>query len=803
MNLEGQQLGEFEILERLGQGGMGAVYKARQKSLRRVVALKTLQAGLADDADYIARFEQEAVAAAGLNHPNLVQVHSAGENDGLHWFAMEYVDGESARARLKRKGRLDPLEAIAIAIHVATALEYGWRKAQLIHRDIKPDNIFLSSDGEVKLGDLGLAKSAGQNVGLTTTGHSMGTPHYISPEQVQSTRDVDLRADIYSLGCTLYHFLSGQAPFEGNSAVAIMVKHINEPVPILKEAWPECPQVLNDVVGKMMQKDATDRQQNYAEVITDLRRVSAASSGAGLPNRGIAKGQPVTNQRAVPRAATVIAAVVACIGLGALLYFARWKKSGQYPEPERHEKKLAAQNGSPGTIPTDEKTAAIAAEGKALAVATIPAPKATPTPTTPTPTVSTSVRATPASTRAPSTPSPSATPKPMSEVENWLAQVDGSQQEVFKRQVLKPFEDGAADLRARYLAALDAAVAKASAGGQLADALVWRTERQAFEKAQNVAANDADTPAGVKTLRAFFRQQLTKLDQDRTIKAKALFTQYDAVLAKNETLLTQHQRLDDALLLKNKRDEIALTWLGSPQSATRNKPFENSLGMKFVPVPITGRPTDGQRVLFSIWDTRMQDYEVFAEETTRDWPEANFPQGPAHPAVMVSWEDAQAFCQWLTERERKTGKLGVNEVYRLPSDHEWSCAVGIGEREARAQLPEDKSGNIKGAFPWGDQWPPPKGVGNYSASFQVDDFDNTSPVGSFEANRFGLYDMGGNIFQWCEDWYGEDRKDRVLRGGSWVSGNRDYLLSSFRYPLSPGLRFDYCGFRCVLELPQN
>jgi len=140
---------------------MGAVYKARQRSLGRLVALKTLQESLADDAEYIIRFQQEARAAAVLDHPNLVQVHSAGETDGLHWFAMQYIEGESAKARLKRKGRLDPLEAIAIAIHVAAALEYGWRKAQLIHRDIKPDNIFLSEDGEVKLGDLGLAKSAG------------------------------------------------------------------------------------------------------------------------------------------------------------------------------------------------------------------------------------------------------------------------------------------------------------------------------------------------------------------------------------------------------------------------------------------------------------------------------------------------------------------------------------------------------------------------------------------------------------------------------------------------------------------
>ena len=148
MILEGQRLGEFEILSRIGQGGMGAVYKARQTSLDRFVALKTLQASLASDSEFIARFRREAKAAASLNHPNLVQVYSAGETDGLHWFAMEYVEGESAQARVKRKERLDPAEAIAIGIHIATALEYGWRKAQIIHRDIKPDNIFLSGDGE-------------------------------------------------------------------------------------------------------------------------------------------------------------------------------------------------------------------------------------------------------------------------------------------------------------------------------------------------------------------------------------------------------------------------------------------------------------------------------------------------------------------------------------------------------------------------------------------------------------------------------------------------------------------------------
>ncbi len=289
---DGQRLGEFEILERLGQGGMGAVYKARQVSLDRLVALKTLQASFASDPEYIARFRREAKAAAALNHPNLVQVYSAGENDGLHWFAMEYVEGESAQARVKRKGRLDPAEAIAIGIHIATALEYGWRKAQLIHRDIKPDNIFLSNDGEVKLGDLGLAKSATETISLTMTGASMGTPHYVSPEQGEGKKDVDLRADIYSLGCTLFHLVAGRPPYGGETAMAVMLKHVTAPIPDPQHVWPGFPAELARVVVRMMAKSPAGRQQTYGEVLTDLRRAYDAITTATVPQVVAVTQQP-------------------------------------------------------------------------------------------------------------------------------------------------------------------------------------------------------------------------------------------------------------------------------------------------------------------------------------------------------------------------------------------------------------------------------------------------------------------------------------------------------------------------------
>ncbi len=301
MSIEGHRLGEFEVLECLGQGGMGAVYKARQAVLKRLVAIKTLRPALAMDAEFVTRFHNEAVAAAALNHPNLVQVYAAGETGGQHWFAMEFVDGESVQKRLDRLGKLEAEEAIAICMHVTTALDYGWRKAQLIHRDIKPDNIFLSGDGEVKLGDLGLAKSSSQENSLTMTGASMGTPLYISPEQTEGRRDIDLRADIYSLGCTLFHLLCGNPPYSGESAVGVMIKHVSAPLPDICGAHPDVHPAIASVVLKMMQKAPADRHQTYPELTADLHAAFAALSTPVVQTAAPAQVVPIATLHSAQR----------------------------------------------------------------------------------------------------------------------------------------------------------------------------------------------------------------------------------------------------------------------------------------------------------------------------------------------------------------------------------------------------------------------------------------------------------------------------------------------------------------------
>ncbi|MEQ2006207.1 MAG: SUMF1/EgtB/PvdO family nonheme iron enzyme [Limisphaerales bacterium] len=229
--------------------------------------------------------------------------------------------------------------------------------------------------------------------------------------------------------------------------------------------------------------------------------------------------------------------------------------------------------------------------------------------------------------------------------------------------------------------------------------------------------------------------------------------------------------------------------------ASKANPFVNSLGMRFVPVA-------GAGVLFSVWHTRVQDFEAFASATGRGRRRPSFfqLQGPTHPVVNMSKEDALAFCAWLTAKERKEGRLTKGQNYRLPTDWEWSVAVGLNE--APGGGPAEKDGVIKGVYPWGKQYPPPMGVGNFNQALRVDDYEFTSPVGTFPANALGLHDMGGNALQWCEDeWYGEGKKYALLRGSSWGYSQPDWLLSSYRFgtDISPTNRHETFGFRCVLE----
>jgi len=273
-------IGAYEIVGKIGQGGMGAVYKAQKNG--EVMALKVLPGDLAKDQAFVSRFKREAAASITLQHVNIVRGWDVGEADGYHYFAMEYVDGETMRDLMRRDGTVRERDAIDISIQMARALQYADEKG-FVHRDIKPDNILISRDGAVaKLSDLGLAKSMEAEVTvLTLTGMAIGTAYYVSPEQARGERDLDIRSDIYSLGATVYHTVVGEAPFSGSSAAVVMTKHLTDDLPSPKIKNPVLSDNFCRVLSKMMAKLPEDRYQTPGQLISDLGEVQ---KGAAPPS---------------------------------------------------------------------------------------------------------------------------------------------------------------------------------------------------------------------------------------------------------------------------------------------------------------------------------------------------------------------------------------------------------------------------------------------------------------------------------------------------------------------------------------
>ncbi len=292
-------LGDYVVLDKLGEGGMGQVLKARHRRMDRIVALKILPAAKVDSKAAIERFHQEVRAAAKLNHPNIVTAYDAGEQDGIHYLVMEYVDGQDLSSLVKEQGQLPVEQAVDYIIQAARGLAYAHDQG-VVHRDIKPGNLLVavsdqsSSIGSksairnsqseiVKILDMGLArltsgdlnKAGGEGEGLTQSGQVMGTVDYMAPEQALDTRRADERADIYALGCTLYRLLTGETPFAGDTMMMKLLAHREQPVPSLREFRPDVSPALDAVYQRMMAKNAEDRQQSMAEVVEELQSALA------------------------------------------------------------------------------------------------------------------------------------------------------------------------------------------------------------------------------------------------------------------------------------------------------------------------------------------------------------------------------------------------------------------------------------------------------------------------------------------------------------------------------------------------
>lgn len=301
-------MGNYVILDKIGAGGMGQVFKAEHRRMKRPVAIKMLPPALTKDAAALARFEREVEAAAKLRHPNIVAADDADEANGIHFLVMEFVDGKDLSALVKKNGPFSVGEAVNFVLQAAKGLAFAHQKG-VVHRDIKPGNLLLDGDGTVKILDMGLARiqSSGDTptqAELTGTGAVMGTVDYMAPEQALGAKHADQRADIYSLGCSLYYLLTGKAAYDGDTLMAKLLAHQNNPIPSLRSIRPEVPEQLEAVFRKMIAKKVDDRYQTMNAVIADLEQCGGAQSVVPPPSTSTVGLTTLLNE--LPEAQTTI-----------------------------------------------------------------------------------------------------------------------------------------------------------------------------------------------------------------------------------------------------------------------------------------------------------------------------------------------------------------------------------------------------------------------------------------------------------------------------------------------------------------
>jgi formylglycine-generating enzyme required for sulfatase activity/predicted Ser/Thr protein kinase/DNA-directed RNA polymerase subunit RPC12/RpoP len=678
----------FRIERLLGKGGMGEVYLAQQLSMDRRVALKILPSLFTREQENVDRFLKEVRMAARLVHPNVVPAFEAGEDTGVHFLAMAYVEGETVGERLKRQGPMREEEALKIVRDVVEALKYAWDEHHIIHRDIKPSNIMIDRRGRTQVMDLGLSKSVDEACGLTISGTVLGTPNYMSPEQAEGHARVDFRSDMYSLGAALYHMLTGQTPFAGSSLVEVLRKQLTESLPDPRQFNRALGELCVTLMERMLAKKAEDRYPTWEGLLDDIDRVLA---GQTTVHGALAVGRSMLIRTV---AATSLRPAVA--------------------EPAAKAKRPTQKAG-------ERKVASIGPIRQCVG----PAPQ---------------------------------------------------------KRLPVPLLVGGGLALVVTVALIAAAVSTGRAKGRAGT--IAQSSPHAVPESLRLATQTLEPPA----------QRPAPASTAIPVKAPSQPTVVPPVkpppdqaprvmppIGMGSAAVGNHKPGDAMSVDLGNGVKLEMVWIppgtfmmGSPTTETGRRKDETQH-------PVT--------LAKGFW---MGKYEVTQEQWQQVMgsnPSRFSNLGPKAPVETVSWDDCQQFLTRLGSQVTGGGR------FRLPTEAEWehACRAGTTTRVntggtevdlERAGWHSRNSGQPKSAHVVGEKAP----------------------------NAWGLYDVHGNVAEWCQDWYGDylgsatsdptgpDSGDgRVVRGGSWLILARDYR-SAIRFKFGPSDRGGGAiGFRLAAD----